>query len=193
MQSLHSSLPTETRWEDEKADTPSGSELPQVAKQKANSGTKWLLPNMHACLSCSQISITPPTFHDTPGHNSSSTWRASPERRGHSGSEVFFTFWNKIDTIKDSVQQDFQNRSTDIWQRSSPVGPEDQSLAYVGGGGVNIFQVMKSLTHRPSRSNVWRRPQVTENSCMCKMLTLVDCFGESLLHWPGRKRSETLA
>lgn len=84
-------------------------------------------------------------------------------------------FLLKIDTIKDGVQQESQNRSTDIRQRSSPVRSEDQSLAYVvvgGSGGVNISQVIKSLTHRLSQSNMSRSQRVTENSRMCKNVVI---------------------
>lgn len=93
-------------------------------------------PNTHACLPCSQISITPPTLHDTLGQ----TWRVSLTRALWQlglRNIVFFWFFFllKIDTIKDVVQQESQNRSTDIRQRSSPVRSEDQSLAHVGVAG----------------------------------------------------------
>lgn len=61
----------------------------------------------------------------------------------------YFFFLLKIDTIKDGVQQESQNRSTDIRQRSSPVRSEDQSLAYVVVGGLRGSQHLSGdkVTH----------------------------------------------
>lgn len=76
------------------------------------------------------------------------TDQSSEGTLGQKYSFIYF-FLLKIDTIKDGVQQESQNRSTDIRQRSSPVRSEDQSTGLCWGWGVRGSQYLSGdkVTH----------------------------------------------